>query len=454
MGSNKLHGEDLRKIGYRSPKIISLALDVIRRHYKFHSRQERLEILHYVLTDPESYQQEAPWEAVAKRLIPAKESPKVPEQKLETEPAPYRVYGRKGISRQAIEQLEIAMRLPVARKGALMPDGHPGYGLPIGGVLATENAVIPYAVGLDIGCRMSLSVLDAPPSYLTRYRHAVKTSLKQHTFFGQKGIQVEAQEAEVLDRPEFRETELLRKLQPKAARQLGTSGSGNHFVEFGTLHIGANSTWDLPAGEYLALLSHSGSRGLGATVAGYYTQLAMASCPLPKAAKNLAWLSLSCEAGQEYWRAMHLAGDFAKACHDHIHRKLAAVLGLKTLATVENHHNFAWEEPNPEGGSWIVHRKGATPAATGVWGIIPASMSAPGYVVRGKGQAEALHSAAHGAGRKMSRSKAKNSFTGSEMKKMLAHTGVTLIDRKSTRLNSSHQIISYAVFCLKKKNKK
>lgn len=427
MGAHKLRGKDLRKIGYRSTTAISLALEILRQHFKYTSREDRLEVLTEVLKNPEDYRKHPHFQALAALLLPEDEKAPVRTTELNAEAAPYRVYGRKHINGQAIEQLETAMRLPVARQGALMPDAHVGYGLPIGGVLATENAVIPYAVGLDIGCRMCLSVFDARPEYLTRYRHAVKMSLKEHTYFGMKGVYQTPQEDAVLDRPEFRETELLRKLQPKAARQLGTSGSGNHFVEFGALEVQEENALGLEAGKYMALLSHSGSRGLGATVAGFYTRLAMETCRLPREARNLAWLDLDSEAGQEYWRAMNLAGDFAKACHDHIHRNLGKVLGLKALLKVDNHHNFAWEEPKPGGGSWIVHRKGATPANVGTLGIIPGSMTAPGYVVRGKGVADALLSASHGAGRKMSRTKARNSVTGSDMKKMLANTGVTLL---------------------------
>jgi tRNA-splicing ligase RtcB len=140
----------------------------------------------------------------------------------------------------------------------------------------------------------------------------------------------------------------------------------------------------------------------------------------------LAWLDLNSEAGQEYWIAMNLAGDYAKACHDVIHRKMSKAMGLRPVAKVENHHNFAWKEKH-NGEELIVHRKGSTPAQQDVMGIIPATMVDPGYIVSGLGESNALHSASHGAGRKMSRKKAKESFTGSDMKKMLKHSGITLI---------------------------
>jgi tRNA-splicing ligase RtcB len=132
------------------------------------------------------------------------------------------------------------------------------------------------------------------------------------------------------------------------------------------------------------------------------------------------------QAGQEYWMAMNLAGDYAQACHEVIHHNLARALGIKPIAKVENHHNFAWKE-TLGGQEYIVHRKGATPAAKGVMGIIPGNMMDPGFIVSGLGNEQALNSASHGAGRKMTRSKALESITMSSMKKMVKAKGVTLI---------------------------
>jgi tRNA-splicing ligase RtcB (3'-phosphate/5'-hydroxy nucleic acid ligase) len=123
---------------------------------------------------------------------------------------------------------------------------------------------------------------------------------------------------------------------------------------------------------------------------------------------------------------MELMGRFASANHAVIHREILRALKTKALAVVENHHNFAWKEVH-DGAEVIVHRKGATPAGEGVLGIIPGSMATPGFVVRGKGNAASLRSAAHGAGRVMSRTKARKSFTWSDVKKMLRDRGVTLM---------------------------
>src|SRR6185503_2880812 len=138
----------------------------------------------------------------------------------------------------------------------------------------------------------------------------------------------------------------------------------------------------------------------------------IARARLPKAYSELgrlAWLSLDSDAGQEYWRAMNLMGDYAAANHDVIHRLVSKLLGARIIAGVENHHNFAWKEEHG-GRELIVHRKGATPAGQGVLGVIPGSMATPGFVVRGKGETQSLESASHGAGRVMSRTAAREKF--------------------------------------------
>lgn len=231
----------------------------------------------------------------------------------------------------------------------------------------------------------------------------------------------------MLDRREFAEIEILRDLKDRAAAQIGTSGSGNHFVEFGSLALGDGNSWNLLPGNYLSVLSHSGSRGLGAEIARHYTRVAKEQCQLPAEAQNLAWLDLGTEAGQEYWIAMNLAGDYASANHHQIHERMAKALGEQPLFMVENHHNFAWKEKLHDGREVIVHRKGATPAGRDVLGVIPGSMTAPGFIVRGKGNPASLASAAHGAGRVMSRTAAKSSISDKMLKQELEKHGVELI---------------------------
>jgi tRNA-splicing ligase RtcB len=181
----------------------------------------------------------------------------------------------------------------------------------------------------------------------------------------------------------------------------------------------------------MALLSHSGSRGTGAQVCHHYSRIAMdRHSHLPRELKHLAWLDLATEAGQEYWLAMNLMGRYAAANHAVIHRHISKKVGAGLLLDIENHHNFAWKETHRIEGmerEVIVHRKGATPAAEGVLGIIPGSMATPGFVVRGKGNADSLESASHGAGRVMSRRKALDSFAWGNVKRELAAAGVELL---------------------------
>jgi tRNA-splicing ligase RtcB len=428
MGKQKLTIKDLADIDFPSEVSRSLSLNIMNRHFKHTPNDEKLTLIAHVLEQPELYIDHTTLGILAQKLI---SKPIINEPYkvyvLEDEPKHFDIFGNKHIEINAVKQMELAMRLPVSEKGALMPDAHQGYGLPIGGVLAARNAVIPYGVGMDIGCRMALSIFDLPGTYVERHAYELKKALQQYTHFGNDGGLELSQEHEVLDAPAFQETELLRRLHGKAVRQLGSSGSGNHFVEFGMVVLEESNGLGLPAGNYTALLSHSGSRSLGANIAQHYTKVAMSKCKLPQEAKHLAWLDLNSEAGEEYWRAMNLAGDYAKACHDRIHVNLSNALGLTVIRTVESHHNFAWREKLYDGNEYIVHRKGATPAAKDVLGIIPGSMTAPGYIVRGMGNDSSLNSAAHGAGRKMSRQKAKNSITMSSMKKIVQSEKVTLI---------------------------
>jgi tRNA-splicing ligase RtcB (3'-phosphate/5'-hydroxy nucleic acid ligase) len=343
-------------------------------------------------------------------------------------PAAWQQWGE-GLEPEAVNQMGRACQLPVAVAGALMPDAHVGYGLPIGGVLATDNAVIPYAVGVDIACRMKLTVLDLPLRELDRQREKLITAIAAETRFGIGSMFKQRRNHEVMD-ADWSVSPITRQNKDRAWAQLGTSGSGNHFVEFGIFTLD-QPLGELPAGEYVALLSHSGSRGTGAAVCDHYSKLAMALHPeLAREHKHLAWLPLNSDAGQEYWAAMELMGRYAAANHALIHRQIARHLRLNVLLDVENHHNFAWMERHRIHGAErevVVHRKGATPAGAGVLGIIPGSMASPGFLVRGKGNLASLQSAAHGAGRVMSRTKALSTFEWGKVNRVLKERGVKLI---------------------------
>ena len=377
-------------------------------------------LLKQILTSPGDYEKHSHFGALAKEL-------QENEAEEAREPIKYRTWGEEGIDQGSHAQMRDACALPCARGAALMPDAHIGYGLPIGGVLATENAIIPYAVGVDIACRMKLSVLDMPVQSLEKRFEFYRDSLERGTRFGVGCAYKTPHDHPVMDQ-DWTVTRITRENKDKARKQLGTSGSGNHFVEFGVFKLDlADPELGLEAGTYVALHSHSGSRGPGASVCSTYSQIAQQR--LPKKYKKfgrLAWLDMDSEAGQEYWAAMNLMGDFAAANHSVIHRQVTKLLGARIISGVENHHNFAWKERHGDRDLYV-HRKGATPAGKGVLGVIPGSMNDPAFVVRGKGSADSLNSASHGAGRVMSRRAAKSKYNFKAVRNDLEKKGVRIL---------------------------
>lgn len=438
-----LTGNDLKQIGFREGKALGLALDLVAQQYTDLSFDEKLDLLKKILNNPSSFINDSNLAPVAAELLrPADEI-----ISLSVEGKSYQIYGAEAIEQGALSQMETAMKLPVTVAGALMPDAHQGYGLPIGGVLATKNAVIPYGVGVDIGCRMCMTLYDLPVKMLDEKKADLKNMLVNNTKFGLATFK-KPKDHEIFERKEFSELGIAREMKDRAWQQIGSSGGGNHFVEFGIVEIlNPINEYGLAPGQYLALLSHSGSRGLGANIARHYTKIAMDNRKLPQEAKHLAWLDLDSEAGQEYWLAMNLAGDYASACHHQIHERMAIGLGETPLAMIENHHNFAWKEKDASGNEIIVHRKGATPAGEGVLGIIPGSMATPGFIVRGKGLPASINSASHGAGRTMSRTKAKQTILPGHVNKFLKQAGVELIgsglDEAPMAYKDIHQVMSY-----------
>lgn len=426
MAKLKITGKELLEWGFAPGKVMGVALRVVNKEYKHSSLEDVRAALTEVLVTPEIFIEDEVLGPIAQLLMPEPEdlNPEIPLREFGV---PYTIYGKENIEKGAIDQMEIAVKLPVAVAGSIMPDSHQGYGLPIGGVLAVKNAVIPYGVGVDIGCRMCLTIYDEKASYIDGNRLKLKNALINNTFFGTGVENNKPFDHELLDRKEFSEIPSIKSLKDKAWRQLGTSGSGNHFSDIGIVKItDQTNDFGLDIGEYVGILTHSGSRGFGATLADKYTKIAMEKTRLPSEAKHLAWLDLNSEEGMEYWIAMNIAGDYAQACHDEIHRRIAKELNLRPIAKIENHHNFAWKEM-VNGEEVVVHRKGATPAGKGVLGIIPGSMVSPGFIVRGKGVEDSISSSSHGAGRTMSRTKAKALFTKSDVNKILKNHKVDLI---------------------------
>lgn len=427
MGIRHLKSKHLVRLGYPKGELAGLGLQLIRKHFKTAEEAEIYSVFSELLADPNKFLEDPRLAPLATKLMPEPEPEDGVRHPLLETPKSYRIFGRENIAESATAQMDVAMRLPVTVQGGLMPDAHKGYGLPVGGVLATQNAVIPYAVGMDIGCRMCLSVFPLPESMLRHDHNRLAQILRDSSRFGKRFFE-NPMDDPILDRPEFGMLPILGKLKDLARRQIGSSGGGNHFAEFGRVQVNElNPDLGLPKGTYLGLLTHSGSRAFGATISDHYTQLARQLCRLPREGKHLAWLDLDGEAGQEYWLAMNLAGEYASACHRQIHQRVVSALAEQPLVVVENHHNFAWKELLPDGTEVVVHRKGATPAHKGELGVIPGSMTAPGFVVRGKGNPKSLNSASHGAGRRLSRTRAMNSISRSYLSKVLAAQDVTLI---------------------------
>jgi tRNA-splicing ligase RtcB len=343
------------------------------------------------------------------------------------DPVPYTTFGAEGIDEGSHEQMRQACSLPNAHSGALMPDAHLGYGLPIGGVLALKGAVCPFAVGVDIACRMKLSILDTHPDTIKTRREHYKVSLEQGTAFGMGARHDKPQDHDIMDDSRWYDLGITRNKRDKAHEQLGSSGSGNHFVEYGIVTLEKDNGLGLEPGKYVALMSHSGSRNPGHSVCGEYSKIAQSRLPNRfKDLGRLAWLDMDSEAGQEYWLAMNLMGDYASANHDVIHRLVTKKFGANIIGGIENHHNFAWKEVH-DGEEVYVHRKGATPAGKGVLGVIPGSMEHPAYLVRGKGNADSLNSASHGAGRAMSRKKGKEKYSKGAVQGNLLKKGISVL---------------------------
>ena len=429
MAKLKLTGKQLRAIGYPEGPVISIAMNIMAQNFKHLAEADALEILGSILQSPNQYAHDGVLGKIAEALLPKATPPQDQGDNIQLKEhgIQFNVFGSEGIEQGALHQMYTAAKLPIAVAGALMPDAHSGYGLPIGGVLATENAVIPYGVGVDIGCRMCLSIFDIDPKELTQREQYFTRELNEATLFGSGSVFDQPLDHEVMYRKEFDELGLLKGLQGRAWKQLGSSGSGNHFVEFGIVEIEReDEVLGIEPGKYLGLLSHSGSRALGANIANHYTKIAKEKRRLPGEASNLAWLRLDEQEGHEYWMSMNLAGDYASACHHIIHQKIARQLGRQPVKMVENHHNFAWKEMH-DGKEVIVHRKGATPADKNVLGIIPGSMTAPGFIVKGLGEEASVNSASHGAGRKMSRTSAIKSITHNQLNEALAKHGVKLL---------------------------
>ena len=246
MKRKMLSGKDLVKLGYPEGKAVGLAINTVLKYFRRSEKEEIFDMLKAVLANPKEFVDNSIWKQVALALLPSEKKSRVHE--LLKNRIDYPIYGAAEIEEGARNQMEIAMKLPITIAGALMPDAHQGYGLPIGGVLATRNAVIPYGVGVDIGCRMCLTAYPIDEKFLERHRSNLKQILIDNTCFGRETFK-RPKEHEVLDRKMFDEITILKKLKGRAAMQIGSSGSGNHFVEFGLIDLPENNMWKHEGGK-------------------------------------------------------------------------------------------------------------------------------------------------------------------------------------------------------------
>jgi tRNA-splicing ligase RtcB len=328
---------------------------------------------------------------------------------MKESPAPFKTFFPEGmrVEDEAYNQLKMALSIPPAVKGAAMPDCHPGYSMPIGGVVALDGAVSPTFVGLDIFCSMSLTVYDVDPREFQSVsgRNDLLQFILASTSFG-LGAETTGLDHKAMHLDAWNEIPILKRLKPLAQKQLGSSGGGNHFANIMRIRY----TNVDPDREYLALMTHSGSRGTGKQTAEHYIQLAdQQASQKYKFPKGYGWLTLDSELGQEYMTAMAALGEYAKANHDLIHNQFENLFQGEYYSSYFNSHNMARVE-----NGLMVHRKGATPAGSTDIGIIPGSSGTNSYLVVGRGNPDSLNSASHGAGRVSSRSTAKKNFNQKE----------------------------------------
>jgi tRNA-splicing ligase RtcB len=343
------------------------------------------------------------------------------KQVITTEKAPIKLW-LDDIEPGALAQAVNLANLPFLFKHvAVMPDAHLGYGMPIGGVMAAHEVVIPNAVGVDIGCgmcavRTSLPGLSSEKlkSVLTEIRRLIPLGFKHHKKAQDRTLMPKA-EIPLADLP------VISREYQSALTQLGTLGGGNHFIEIQKGNDGR--VW---------LMIHSGSRNLGYKVANHYNHLAMDlnrkwGSKIPPN-WQLAFLPLDTPAGQIYLQEMRYCVEFAYANRQMMMERvkealLSVVQPVFFEPMINIAHNYAAMEEH-FGKKVIVHRKGATRAQADEIGIIPGSQGTPSYIVRGKGNRESFESCAHGAGRKMGRKQAQRQLDLEQEKKRLDDQGI------------------------------
>jgi len=327
------------------------------------------------------------------------------------------------IEEGSLAQAQNLANLPfIFKHVAVMPDAHLGYGMPIGGVMASEEMVIPNAVGVDIGCGMcavktSLTSISTEKLKLVLggIRNTIPLGFKHHNKKQHSSLMPKVQSGRIEDLP------LVSREYSNARTQLGTLGGGNHFIEIQKGNDG-----------HIWLMIHSGSRNIGFKVANYYNRLAIDlnrrwGSTIPHK-WQLAFLPINDESGRIYLQEMEYCVAFAyanrKLMMERVKDALITVVQPVTFEPMINiAHNYAAMETHFH-KNVMVHRKGATSAQKGEIGIIPGSQGTPSYIVRGKGERESFQSCSHGAGRKMGRKQAKRQLDLEHEQKLLEDQGI------------------------------
>ena len=324
---------------------------------------------------------------------------------IDTEKKPIKLW-LEDIDHDTLEQARNLANLPfLYHHVAIMPDAHVGYGMPIGGVAATENVIIPNAVGVDIGCgvcAVQTSLHHLPQSELKKIMGAIRQTIPLG-FKHHKSLQAHEKMPQLRGRLTDKELPVIYREYDSGRLQLGTLGGGNHFIE---LQRGDD--------DYIWLMIHSGSRNIGYQVAGHYNRLAIAwnmahGAKIP-AKWQLDFLPLDSDAGQSYLQEMRYCVQFAAANRRAMMDEVSKILldlepSVSFSEALDIAHNYAALEEH-FGRKVYVHRKGATRAASGQLGIIPGSQGSTSYIVRGLGNRESFSSCSHGAGRKLGRKQA------------------------------------------------
>ena len=323
----------------------------------------------------------------------------------------------------AIDQARNLSNLPFAVSHvALMPDAHPGYGMPIGGVLFADKAIVPYAVGVDIGCGVALLSTSLTVADLTEHLSAVLAEIAALVPCGNGPHGQRTEIAGSFVQPDVQASEIALRALEAAETQLGTLGGGNHFIELQATPLGG-----------VVVMLHSGSRSVGKKICDHWHKVALGLnqrwySDLPD--KELAYLPWGTDEAHGYFADMTLAMGWAEQNRVRmladVQQVLGDVAGARCELVVDVHHNYAaWE--NHRGRNGIVHRKGAVRAALGGTVLIPGSMGTASYIGRGLGSAESFETCQHGAGRSRSRTATRKMVSLADMQAQMAEAGVALV---------------------------